>query len=228
MNVRFCIFYVSLIVLSGIYAADTREARELYYNGEYAQALERYKEISSPTREDYYAMGACCYHLGDDAQTIAYWKKAERGASSQLLEAIDSGMERLYARAGKHYKVSWYAAITRRLMCIPMLFFQLFILCGFVILVASRSSFKRRKKIGIALRMLMILSVIGLYQLDEQSRGTSKSAAIVRAGPSYDYPVVSELSLFDEVAIEDKNDTWYKIKHSKTKGWVEKGKIASA
>lgn len=220
------LFFSLLLVGIPVYAS--MEADEYYNKGDYLAALSLYQHIKHPSRSVYYAMGACSYHLGDDAQALAYWKKAERGASTQLLAAIDKGMEHLYMRAGKTYQVSWYTRVLRRLAVIPLLFIQLFILLSFLIQVSFRSYFMQHKRLGMSIRFVMILGIISMSQISEQPIGSSRASAVVRAGPGGDYPIISELSLFDEVTIEDKNDTWYKIKHSKIKGWVEKNAVACA
>ncbi len=199
----------------------TERAEQLYQKGDYKEALAKYREKSSPSRADLYAMGACAYHLENFPQALAYWRKAEQGAGFKVHAALDAGIQRIYERMGKEYYVTRGQRFKRVLMMIPLLFFQIIGLMGLVMQFLFRTYLAQRRWMLISLRLAIIFCFITMYQFDDSPRAVVRNVIAVRAGPSLDYPSVGELAAIDEVVVEDKEDTWYKIKRSGLKGWVE-------
>ena len=79
------------------------------------------------------------------------------------------------------------------------------------------------------MRIVLIFSFISIYQIiDDNKYGVIKRPVTVYAGPKADYSTIAQLRSFDEVTIEDKRDTWYKIRHFEIKGWVDGKDIALA
>lgn len=217
--------YVLFLLAGSLQAALPEEAERLYLHGEYAAALSLYQQIESPSRSIYYAMGACSHHCGDDAQALAYWKKAEHGASLGMREAIDKAKGTIYQENGREYHVDWGRKMRRIWSMIPVFFLQLLIISilGLQFLLSSS------KRLKILLRIVLIFSFISMYQIiDDNTYGVVRRPVPVYAGPRDNYSTIAQLQSFDEVTIEDKRDTWYKIRHFKIKGWVDGKDIALA
>ncbi len=215
-------FYMAIFIFTGvatIHGAD--QAEQLYKNGDYAAALFNYQENKNPNRSVLYAMGASAYHLGNYPQAVAYWRKAERGAGWQLHEAVDAGMKRLYEKLGKEFHVGFPEKIKRIFTMIPLLFLQLMAIIGLMSQFLLTDYFSQRHWLRIGTRAVIILCFLLMYQFDERQHAVVRNVTSVRAGPGIDYPVVGELFMVDEVVVEDKEDTWYKINRSKLKGWIE-------
>lgn len=201
-----------------------------YVQCEHEKALASYQLIERKGPAAWYNMGNCYYHLQQYPIAIACWKRAFKGASSAMLHAIDKNCATLYCKIGKefaitkrHYLMRWFM---QKVMNIPLLWWQLSLLCSLIILLLILPSLFIHARYFSALA-LMIATCMFTMSFVVRFVGESKKYAIVmhdkapiRAGPAQDYAVIETSRVLDEFQVIAESDDWIKVSGGVKRGWM--------
>src|SRR5579872_4836188 len=105
-------------------------ANKLYEAHDYDKALSSYEMIPHKGRAVLYNMGNCYFYKNDYPRALAYWSKAEKGATVQEKLAIDRNKHYVLEKLGKKndyffaqrmYELFEYSAFYVSFFCLQLL-----------------------------------------------------------------------------------------------------------
>jgi len=207
--------------------AIASQAATAYQADDFESAARLYGSIKNKGPGVWFNSGNCHYELAQYPEAIVAWKRAQQGASFNLLHAIDHQMSGAYEKAGIPFEPSLIVSfLDWGARCIHPFFLQLLFLMSWYLLWLLIISKRRIRLKNIYYALLGILIVIsGAFLLMHYTQYLYKSALVIKkgpllAGPHEQYDVVKELSLLQDVQIRDERPGWYKVATHDQMGWV--------
>ena len=207
-------------------------AGRAYNTGSFKKALGMYQAMNEKGPGVWFNMGNCFFALQNYPQAIVAFKRAERGAPSALLKAIDQHMHVSYRQLGKQKDQNWFLSTIESwaYMFPPFLYQLLFLISWYALWLVII----RRQKIRFHLFFLTTLSLLLMlfgsillvhYYAHIYTKGIVIKESRLFAGPHEQYDVLKELSLLEDVHITESRKGWYKVATQNQTGWVAAGSI---
>lgn len=202
-------------------------ASAAYQNEDFEIAKKEYASLSSKGPGVWFNLGNCEYELGNYPEAIIAWKRAQGGASCNLLHRIDTQIIDAYEKAGVAYKQSaTFSFLDWGVRCIHPFFLQfLFLLCWYLlwILIITPRQIPFKTIYYVILGVLIACS--GLFLMRYYTLNVYRSALVVKrgqllVGPHEQYDALNELSLLQDVQIREERPGWYKVATNDQMGWV--------
>lgn len=221
------IFIFFILAPSFLYSVPDQEkflqAVQSYNNAEISQAKELLSSLNNKSLSVNYNLGNCNFHLGEYAQAILNWRRAQKGASYrdyiELEKFISKASDKLKlnAKYGLSFKDHFLALIASW----STIFVQLILFLVWLLFLATLLLNFRFKKM--ALLLLLSLVVIFGYayfcKLSNNQLIVLKPTKLV-AGPSNDFFVIKNLQAGEQLELLEKKEIWYKVKTHEHKGWL--------
>ncbi len=214
----------------GTHQENFLRAHELYMSKNYEQALALYQTIPEKGSAVWYNMGNCAYQLGDYADALLYWKRAEREATGVQRADILYNIQALGKKINVPYEKNnaFVDAGTTWLLGTPLIFMQLFFLTGWIGLWAYIKRWHTKERYLLLYFLIGLNSFFGfalIYRLMYAHRCTAIIAtpqAPVYAGPDSRYHTVGSLNAVTECKVKQLCGDWCKIRTGSLVGWVKK------
>ncbi len=199
-----------------------------YVQGACNDALASYRAIPNKGRSVWFNMGNCYYKLGNYAQAIACWKRADRGSFCAEHDDIVSNVCATYEKLGKKASHFWlYDMLARLLTYIPVLVLQLLFIGSWYVLLLLLFCCRRTWRFYIgamlsccAVLLLGAMLLVHYYAYWYERGVVVEDSVLLFSGPHVRYHKLGEVSLADEVFIHDKRPGWYKVAKQDLQGWT--------
>lgn len=217
-----------------LYAGNQEEnflrANKAYKEKEYKQALELYQSIRPKGPAIWENIGNCFYALGDYAQAIIAFKRAEFGTLKQC-KTIQQKINAVYHKLDYPIESNWleyaYTYIKCMISGISLLSLQLlFLLLWFIFFFCIYKGRQGKKYRMISALLFGVLVVIGVMTLVKYKEHMQQIGIVlpktteVFAGPDKNFYQLGSLNRAQEINIQDERSGWYKIQYKKITGWV--------
>lgn len=223
------IFFFFFSLFSFLQADQTQEtflkAGAYYEKGKVTEALELYKKISLPYPSVLYNSGLCYYALGQYAQALVAFKKAERLGTRQLFNKASQAIALTQKKLGvpedpSFFNISWL--IHTFLPGDGVRFLFLLVLALFSLIVALGRSTVRLTVAAITFLLMTGTCCAYDYWFSCQRYGIVLSKdAFVYAGPDKQFHKVSEIRVGQQVKVVEHQQSWYKVYFLGGQGWVQ-------
>jgi tetratricopeptide (TPR) repeat protein len=193
-------------------------ANKLYETQGYEQALSLYIMMSQKGRAVLYNMGNCYFQKKDYAQALAYWMKAENGATAEEKAMIQQNKNYVLQKLGKKINGPFDPIVS--ILILQVLFC---VAWGMLLFLYYRGRLK-------AMRTIMLLSSLfattALLLLQQKKQSTQSGFVIqeqahVFSGPDTGFDTIASVQYADYVTVKEIRQGWYKIRYSDNIGWVE-------
>ncbi len=230
---------ITLILLCSAGNALAQTARSIasqaaiaYQSGDFESAARLYSSMKNKGPGVWFNRGNCLYELEQYPEAIVAWKRAQQGASFNLLHRIDHQMMSAYEKAGIPLEQSATASfLDWGARCIHPFFLQLlFLLCWYLawLLIITQRYVRFKSLYYVLLGLCIVIS--GAFLFIHYTQYLYKSAVVVKkssllAGPNEQYDVVKQLEILQDVHIRDERPGWYKVATHDQMGWVASDKI---
>lgn len=231
IKILVCVLGMACAVPAG--AQPWQQAEELYRQGKFSDALQRYEALLKNAPNDpflYYNIGNCYFKMGSSGLAAANYyrafKLAPRDADIRhnLSLALAAGGESLVPSGvpeGLH-KAFFYLSYPE----LKGLFLLALWLCctlGGIWLV-------KRRRGKTALSALVILALLGAWtylRRQQENRPLAVIAALtaeIRSGPGTNFPASANIGQGHLVTVQDQKDAWYEVvvNSQGLKGWIDK------
>ena len=240
-RIRTALFALLFIIVGGCNAIQVDEspdlftrAGKLYQKNEYEQALGLYKQITPKSAPVYYNMGNCAYKLDDYGRALLYWRRAEKMwgmfGRQELLENIAVLKKKQAEQRPEKEIVSvikrWTHSFISWLRSVPLFFLQLtFLLLWFFLFMYLKLLSQQRYRFLITVLFCFIAlfgTVLAIrYTIDYKTYGVVvRAQAPLLSGPSPSFSSIGTLYQADEITIQKKSGSYFKIRFGKRIGWV--------
>lgn len=206
-----------------------QQAHDAYEAHQWQEAIQLYGQTGYQGSAYWYNIGNCSYKLGDYKQALLYWKRALRGASAQEQENIVHNIHFLCLKLGYQSDILVPTFLERWVLRFPLLLFQLLLLFIWYVWLFFLVRGTRQRSFllygGILLLLATLLCVGFLlqtsYSLHTYERGVIiKEKVSLFTGPHDQYDTLGQLSLYDEVQINETRLGWYKVARNGRNGWI--------
>jgi len=197
--------------------------------GDYAGAFAVYKDLSTKSAATWCGMGNCNYQLGNHAQALACWRKAQLTANRAEFADVAYNIQLLETQGVSHEQpraLRWYHKLGWLRALLPFIVWQLLFLSCWLALVLGGARFYRTKRyIGLTL-LALLLGISGLVLASTYAVRKQGTAIVLQpqvtmfAGPDEHYHALAELREGDEVIVEQREGLWYKVQGEKAVGWI--------
>ncbi len=203
------------------------QAARVYNVGSFKKALEMYQGMNEKGPGVWFNMGNCFFALQKYPQAIVAFKRAQRGAPSALLRAIDQHMHASYRQLGKQNDQNWFLATIEPWAYIfpPFLYQLLFLISWYALWLVIMRRQKIRFHVFFLIAFSLLLMFFGSvllvhYDAHIYAKGIVIKESKLFAGPHEQYDALKELSLLEDVRITEARKDWYKVTTQNQTGWV--------
>ena len=225
----------SFVLLSYcVYAGNNEElflqAQQFYHQDEYEKAVDCYNRIEPKGAAVWYNMGNCYYALKNYRDGFIAWKRAQKGASWRMLQAIQHNCARVEKKIHVHYDDTMLNrcvnALRLALSVVPVFGAQLLFIVLWITFLMMIGGLLARKRYGIIVAFVVVLGLLGTVIMVHYSTQRHKHAITVRdnvallVGPDKHYHVLDHLKDMSIVVIKDERDAWCKVQCNRKQGWV--------
>ncbi|HML19648.1 MAG TPA: tetratricopeptide repeat protein [Candidatus Dependentiae bacterium] len=221
----------SLYICAGTIQEKFLQANVAYQEGQVQQALALYDAIEPKGPAINYNIGNCYFRLGDYAQAILFWTRAQKNASWRDFSKLDSEIDRAYALLAIPREIPFVSRIAQFFtrICSPCSLFALqilFLICWFAVCWYLPSLYRRKKYSVLSFLFVIVVSLGLLLYVKHCScisyALVSKNSISVYAGPGHDYAPLTEAKILDSVRIVERRNEWYKVYIRRCGyGWVD-------
>lgn len=225
---------VTLIVLLFVLqlSAETprsffKKAAIAYRVADFEKAAQLYDSIKHKGPGVWFNLGNCRYALKQYPNAIVSWKRAQRGASLDMLHTIDHNLRAGYNKLGIPMEQSRIASLldwgAHRLH--PFML-QILFLIGWYFLWLLIIYKRKMRLVGFYFGLISFFLVLfGSVLLMQYTHYLYKKAVVVKkasllAGPHEQYDVLKELPIMHDVQIRDEREGWYKVATQDQTGWI--------
>lgn len=205
-------------------------ANYLYEQGQFQQALDTYTSLSHKGSASWYNMGICWYHLGNDAQALACWRRAQVNASFKELRMIDHAIHVMQRKRGVDSSSGlFFSAIRFVSFCmrsIPTVLVQLLFILGLCLLFFCQKWWyygKHGKSVLVGAACVVLVSMGSLYtqyQDQQGDQGVVITNSWMYSGPDSQFHKQGAVAEATEVAIQKAEGNWYKVAQNGVTGWI--------
>jgi len=241
---------ISLSRLPSVGQADTFTlANNLYNEGKYEYALEKYEYIVSTGVKNYalyYNLGNCYFKLGKIGSAILFYKRAQKLKPADT--DIDFNLNFARARRVDEFKISEPPKIIKTLLDLlkslsvnTLLVVSSILYFGLVaiIIVGAYSirpkvKFIKTLRLGLSIVLVMVLAIFfsNLGQLNRKEGVLLEQSAELRSGPSEENTLICtihegmEMRILEEGGSTSGKNDWLKvILPNDVLGWVQANRV---
>ncbi len=228
------LFLVSICIASFVCAGNDEEfflrGNKYYAQKEYDSAFQAYDMISKKGRAVFYNMGNCLFYMQDYSRALAYWSRAEVGATPAEYQHIVRNKEQALKKIGTHKELSlWEKAVRSAggvLPYVSLFLLQLFFIIfwwGFVFIARTKRTGSKKIILSCLSCCLGVFGfMLGVYSLkNSPNQALVVKQATLFAGPDKSFHVLSPVAYAENVTVKQAREGWYKIQYTDMIGWVE-------
>lgn len=226
----FCTIFLMITLLLFLDCEPTSQEQFLqanvaYKKGDFKKAADLYQSIENKGAAVWYNLGNCCYHLEMYVDALVYWKRALKNGGSFLHDAITYNCKFVCQKLGVPNSTSFLKSIIVKISSYSFFLWQivfliiLYIFLGLMVYVYG----KKQYLIGSLSLCLLCLSgsCLGIkYWTAKQIDGMVKHETSLVAGTDERFSKITMLVPGQEVIVQDKRDSWCKVKSNEHAGWV--------
>ena len=241
MSYRYLIFIVILIAVTYSVWSDSAQdlfaaANRLYENGEYDQAMEKYRQVERDLQhwKLFYNMGNCWYKAGNIVQAKIYYLRARR------LKPLDTSIEKNIQLINSQLKdkppgdppdfierlvLRLESVISLNLLSLVLLVALLFLNVSIFLLLSGR----RRRFIWYAALLFLCLTLAtGTYHLYRVDKNSRRDLAVVitpesqlHSGPGENHTILFKVNPGLDVRIIERSQGWAQVMAPpQVAGWI--------
>lgn len=198
--------YIAALAILSISVCWADDARSLYDQGKYAEALQQLEQSGMKTATDFYNAGNCYFKLGKFGQALSYYEKALSLSPGDAdirynIKLAEANVEKRSARV-KDQRF-WMGTLIPAAKRVPESFADLLLaLCTGALAVSAMQAKRKKLRFQQAIMQPRFLGVFGVWCL-----ACSLTAAVVMAHHTKFAAVVADLS----VARSGPNDTFTEL-----------------
>ena len=206
------------------------EANQLYEQGQYQEALERYAKIKNKGSAVYYNMGNTLYYLGQYTKALVAYHRAQRDASVAQLVALDHNIQVMHEKLGRAREASVLESMARQVKRVPFLFLQFLLVMSWCLFLYFFWQWYERKQFIMLLSVaVLIIVLLGMVQLKYTARSQVHAVVMtqdaLRVGPNEQFHVRGMVQEGNHVHIvsEQKMNNgalWYRVQQAGHCGWL--------
>lgn len=211
-----------------------QKAHKMYQEGSWKEALDTYNAIEPKGKGVWYNMGNCYYQLKEYPQAIVCWKRSLPGATSIECDDVACNIEHALEKCGaiKQSPSFVYTILTAISSSLPHGVWQfLFLAAWYTLFIFWFWGERYARRLLIMAVSFFMSMCIGLllfvsYQNSERTCGIilSKHSDIL-SGPHENFDVLDTLEQGEEVVIQEKRPSWYKVKSLRSSGWIPANRV---
>ena len=235
------IFYIVIFLFFGCLYATNQElflqGNKEYEQHSYQKALDTYHTIENKGASVWYNMGLCCYNMGEYAQALVYWHKAEQASNSRdMLDKIARNkkdtQERLQLYVPHSYSQCIRDTIIYYTSCSSFIWWQLLFLMVWYMHIFYMRTFWRKRRWFLILFLWVItiaLAIImSVYYIDSHKHQAIviKPSTALMIGPDNNFASKDIVPMGQQVEVQQKQDGWIKIIYASKRGWVPAESLA--
>lgn len=197
---------------------------ELFGQGEYQQALEKYQTITRPGYGTYAHMAHAFERLGRDVDALVYFTKAYYMATGSDARELAHAVQTLRAQLNVHDSPTVCERVYHMSKTFPMALWQIILIVVSWMVCAALIYMQRRWICAGMIGLLMAYSgfIYCAYYESRMQRAVMIVDAPVYSGKDIRLITGKIVDKGHEVVVTSRNDEWYKIKNNGVTGWVER------
>lgn len=218
-------------LIAGTMQESFLKANAAYNAGKVQDALTLYKSIEPKGQAVWHNMGNCYFKLGNYADAIVQWRRAQKYASWREVAILEQYIIQAYRAQGASYDQSWqtrmHALIIRGGALCSLFMLQLIFLClVWILFLCGPGWFKKSRYALFVLLSVstLLIGVVGIvnYRVQEYPYGlVTKNVISVYAGPGRDFALLAEAKMLDTMRVYQKRDGWLKVRLDRSGyGWI--------
>lgn len=208
-----------------VYAHTNQElflhGNELYHQGEYVQAREKYDAIGRPGYGVYVHKARTYDAEGDGINALVNVRKAYTQAYGNDARVIAHALACVQQQAGIQDQLSWCEMFYRYSKMYPLLVWQLLLIILSWVLFACYRYCRRSVYALVALIVMLYTAMVAcMYHQSTIEHGMIIVPTAIHSGRDERLATTTMLDAGKEVRIHDVHNSWYKISTGNIMGWI--------
>lgn len=235
MNVLVLIVFTFFSLVGSSVAKNNKElflqAQQLYNNGSYSQAIEKYLQIDNPGSGVWYNAALAAHKAGDSLQVQLFLARAYRQASPTLLRTIEDMRTALSGEKNAEHDIGlwWYMLLISYSRYMSLLAWQLLFLASLLSLCYSWQQAKQLTMLffGMLLAVIFFGTMVAIRYSDlRQKVFVTAPEVVIRSGKNEKYSALANIPQATIVVVQEQQKNWIKLRYNGKQGWVSQDQVA--
>ncbi len=230
MKKQWSVFLLAMVFMTTtVHAAKEFEfflaGNKQFQEKNFTQALQEYEAVSAKGPVVWYNIGVCHAHLENPVAALIAFRKAERGASSEVLSHGLKATHKIQELLGKPHDADLIIFMKKYTVYFSLFWLQLcFLLLWIGGFVGYSFMLEQIKRFFFVWCLFLFLSgtlVFAKWWVEARSLGIAKEKTSFFVGPNKGFHKAGELEPGDEVILAKEERGWYKVTLATSSGWAE-------
>lgn len=195
---------------------------ELYKQGDYLQALEKYQEIEKPWYVVYAHIGDALYKVDNKLEALVYWRKAYDKAPFTDARKLDRSIAMVRNELGIEQSASLQQKLVTYMKMAPLMAWQLLLIliCWLTVLISVYNRYRIIRRLAWLICIIYVVLLSSAYYYDIQPKAIMISNTVVYSGTDERLSTHHSIHAGQEVRILEHRNGWGKINYKSLDGWV--------
>jgi hypothetical protein len=219
-----------LISCAALFAGAQEEiflkANEAYKKHDFAQAEQLYASIAKKGLAVWYNMGLTAKALDKPADALAYYHKALQQTGPAEFWRIKNQMQTIHPEGSFAALVRNYAQYASSFL--SLLHWQLLLIICLALCLLCMKKAPTYALLWILAVSISTITTVRYRLITDKKFFVKAMTANVYAGPGKNFSIIGTVPLYGQGTVLQEKDSWYRVRYTRLKGWLEANDIVIA